>query len=174
MVNRNNDIKAFLHDIGDCENLFNEVGIGECLILKKCIGILFPNLSQMCEVRIDIGFHRSYDDLDREEEGIHEGGISRNDTLLLCLALEVKVECFYLQYPSETSVFEEDRIVMDFSNRDVLLDRSTLFIAIAFAEAAALIGLFLSYTFNIPSGSAIVLMSLLGFLFALANRQAKK
>ena len=52
--------------------------------------------------------------------------------------------------------------------------RSTLFIAIAFAEAAALIGLFLSYTFNIPSGSAIVLMSLLGFLFALANRQAKK
>ncbi len=51
--------------------------------------------------------------------------------------------------------------------------RSTLLLSIAFAQGAALSGLFLSYFFNVPSGSAIVLMSLLGFLLALLNRNLR-
>lgn len=51
--------------------------------------------------------------------------------------------------------------------------RSTLLVGIAFAEGAVLIGLFLSYTFNIPSGPAIVLLSIFGFLMALIQRSIR-
>lgn len=51
--------------------------------------------------------------------------------------------------------------------------RSTLIIAIAFAEGAVLLGLLLSYTWNVPSGAAIVLLSITGFLLALLQRSAR-
>ncbi len=51
--------------------------------------------------------------------------------------------------------------------------RSTVFVGIAFAEGAVLLGLFLSYTFNIPSGPAIVLLSVAGFLMALLQKSIR-